>query len=429
MFNQTGAQVQSRQNARFEVLGALGLALVVVTGLAAAGLAIFYSLLINLDRQGPFHNRASAADLDGDGDLDISLMNLRYESETAIWHQLTLWTNQGNGRFTSQLFQTPPVGYLAAATGDVDRDGDADLVLLRSDQLEFYLNQGEAQEGESGQFRLGGSTRPDGGTGTPGSIVLGDLNGDGELDGFVAGCCGMYLPGHDGNSDLDIAPVSWAWLNGRASDGRLGNETLGYPELKGLRIREAALGDLNGDGTLDVLAAALRPKPGKPGNPALLALLNDGAGRLSQSVQRLVEGESTAVALGDVNGDGSVDALVGSESGAVLWLNQGGQPGGVLGEFAAAEAAFGSDPVRVVFLEDLDGDGDLDALIGGKRQASAWLNDGQGSFKRTSQRFSYSERHALAVGDFNDDRYPDIFAGAYSENYRVWLNRGNGTFR
>jgi len=78
---------------------------------------------------------------------------------------------------------------------------------------------------------------------------------------------------------------------------------------------------------------------------------------------------------------------------------------------------------------DLDGDGDLDALIAGKRQATIWWNDGQGSFSRSNQRFRYSDRHALAVGDFNGDGYPDIFAGAYSAAHSVWFNQGDGTFR
>ena len=80
-------------------------------------------------------------------------------------------------------------------------------------------------------------------------------------------------------------------------------------------------------------------------------------------------------------------------------------------------------------MADLDGDSDLDSLIAGTRQAAIWWNDGQGAFSRSNQRFRYSDRHALAIGDFNGDGYPDIFAGAYSEAHSVWFNRGNGTFR
>ena len=58
-----------------------------------------------------------------------------------------------------------------------------------------------------------------------------------------------------------------------------------------------------------------------------------------------------------------------------------------------------------------------------------WWNDGQAAFTRSSQRFRYSNRHGLAIGDFNGDGRPDIFAAEYSRDYRVWFNQGDGTFR
>ena len=54
---------------------------------------------------------------------------------------------------------------------------------------------------------------------------------------------------------------------------------------------------------------------------------------------------------------------------------------------------------------------------------------GHGTLERSDQHLRYSNRHGLAVGDFNGDGYPDIFAGAYAEDYTVWFNQGNGTFQ
>ena len=206
-------------------------------------------------------------------------------------------------------------------------------------------------------------------------MVLGDLNEDGQLDGFVAGCCGMSFS-HTSGEEVYLPSISWVWINVWNPGGWFEYHTYGLEQLHDLPIREAGLGDLNGDGSLDIFAAIQAPKPGRDSLPADLVLLNDGSGRFTDSGQRLGETDSSSVALGD-----------------------------------------------------LDADGDLDALIAGFRQAATWWNDGQAAFTRSRQRFSYSKRHGLAVGDFNGDGRPDIFAAAYSKEYRVWFNQGDGTFQ
>ena len=50
-----------------------------------------------IDGCGPYHNTTSVADLDGDGDLDVVLNNLRHETGTIIWAGAMLWINQGGG--------------------------------------------------------------------------------------------------------------------------------------------------------------------------------------------------------------------------------------------------------------------------------------------------------------------------------------------
>ena len=151
-------------------------------------------------------------------------------------------------------------------------------------------------------------------------------------------------------------------------------------------------------------------------------------GGFVDSGQRLGETDSTAVALGDIDGDGDLDALTGTDSGAAVWINQGGAQGGKEGAFAPFEQRLPGDQIKAVFLADLDGDGDLDALVAGIRRATLWLNNGEVSFKRSSQRFGYTKRHGLAVGDLNSDGWVDIFAAAYDDDFRVWFNRGNGVF-
>ena len=194
-------------------------------------------------------------------------------------------------------------------------------------------------------------------------------------------------------------------------------------------MRGAALGDLDGDGDLDVYAAVGTLNRGGSRGLADRMLLNDGTGNFTGSGHRLGDTGSSSVALGDLDSDGDPDALVGTFDGAVVWINQGRAQGGQAGKFVPSGQKITGNQSRFVFLADLDGDGDQDALIGGKKQATIWWNDGWGIFTLSDQRFRYSERHGLAVADFDGDGDPDIFAGAYTDDYRVWLNQGDGTFR
>jgi hypothetical protein len=57
---------------------------------------------------------------------------------------------------------------------------------------------------------------------------------------------------------------------------------------------------------------------------------------------------------------------------------------------------------------DLNGDGSLDALIAVKEQAAVRWNDGRGNFTPSDQRFRYTETHCVAVHDFDGDGRPDV---------------------
>jgi hypothetical protein len=421
-----------RANPRFSVVFKFFafLGLVVMLVVVGSTLSIFI-WLETLDQRGTFHNTTDLADLDADGDLDVVLHNVRNESETVAFSQTTLWINQGGGQFSAESIQFPPYLYLSAATGDVDADQDVDLIFLAAHQLMIFLNQGNAQGGETGEFIHSRAVKPTGNIGTPGSLVLDDLNNNGALDGFVAGCCGMDLSSiaeQIGSEDY-LPSISWVWINQRYLGGSFGNKTLSLVELDDLPIRATDLGDLDGDGDLDIFAAVQVPKPGRDSLPADLVLLNDGSGSFTDSGQRLGDTDSSSVALGDMDSDGDLDALVGTREGVLVWVNQGGAQGGQAGYFWPSMQEITGKQTGAVFLADLDGDGDQDALIAGIRKGAIWWNDGLGTFTLSDQRFRYSNRHGFAIGDFNGDGWLDIFAGDYSRAYNVWINQGDGTFQ
>lgn len=183
-----------------------------------------------------------------------------------------------------------------------------------------------------------------------------------------------------------------------------------------------ALGDLDDDGDLDVYAAVGQPTMGTANSLDDLILLNDGSGRLTSFNQQLGNTDSTSVALGDVNGDGRLDALVGTSTGAVLWMNQSNEIGSGGPIFVPADESFealqavwgrlqtefsvvadklfglylpyGSVRTKSVFLADLDGDDDLDALLarvlGGRDLVERW--DGEFSPFRSTLRICWEKR-------------------------------------
>lgn len=424
-------------------------ALALLVGMAILGYFYFRSLNC-IDGCGPYHNSAGVADLDGDGDLDVVLSNLRHESELIIWAGATLWINQGEGKFTPR---SGNFGGPQTTAGDVDGDGDIDLVRLDYAGIQIHTNYG-GEDPIWGDFRVSYGIRPEedlGYVGSHGSIALGDLNNDGRLDAFVGGCCGV-LDTLDGRRTY-YPSLSWVWINTLDEDDRLIRQGKSLSALGDLPMRHA-LGDLDGDGDLDVFAAIQPPKKGGSYVSADRVLLNDGNGNFRDSGQRLAEdgqrlaisdqpggvydslrrlfgqgvgnAGSTAVALGDIDGDGDLDALVGKASGAMAWTNQGGAQGGREGVFADSGQRLPGDPAETVSLADLDGDGHLDALVAGKSEATIWWNDGGGNFRDSGQRLGYTERDALAVGDFNGDGYLDVFSAGYDMGLRLWINQGDG---
>jgi Tol biopolymer transport system component len=116
------------------------------------------------------------ADVDNDGDLDAIITNGHFQSTS---FPALVFFNDGTGQFIDSGQQLSAVRNAGVSLGDLDRDGDLDLVL--SDYMEpnqIWLNDGAGQFVDSG-FRFGGDQFYR-------HIHLGDLDIDGDIDIFLA---------------------------------------------------------------------------------------------------------------------------------------------------------------------------------------------------------------------------------------------------
>ncbi len=141
--------------------------------------------------------------------------------------------------------------------------------------------------------------------------------------------------------------------------------------IKGASARQAALGDVNGDGFPDAAWVQLQ-------DPGLI-LLNDGGGNFTPHPAASPLPPAAAIAMGDLNGNGHLDLLIGLNLGQCqIWTNQGD------GTFFFTGQPIGpSVSRRSVALADVNGNGHLDAILPSDdvtKPSEVWTNNSMGGF-------------------------------------------------
>jgi len=180
-----------------------------------------------------------------------------------------------------------------------------------------------------------------------------------------------------------------------------------------------ALGDLDQDGFLDSYIA--NSGLNKPDT----VLLNNGKGEMLDSGQRLGNADTMDVALGDVDGDGYLDAVVANVGKKnEVWFNDGS------GHFLSkSPQLLGNESSFGVVLGDVNNDGRLDAVFANYlRPCTVWYNQ-NGKLIDSGQRIGNAKSAAVALGDLDSDGVLDLFiANRASQPDTVWRNDGNGVF-
>ena len=280
-------------------------------------------------------------DVDNDRDLDLICANDQGQNK--------LYFNDGTGKFTDATASRIPNSRgptFEMDLGDIDRDGDLDLVFaVAGTANQLLLNDGK------GKFTEVTTTQIPNTAGWTEDLTFGDVDGDGDLD-LVCGNRSqnsLFLNDGKGNfTDVTASqmPKNLGWTN------------------------KVALADVDGDKDLDLVSATVR---GTVLQNSLF--LNNGKGSFSDLTASLMPKDmaiTTDITTGDVDGDGDLDLIFGNHNGQnVLYMNNGQ---GKFTDMTARRMPKDTDPTGAVTLGDVDGDGDPDLILGNEGQSRLYLN-------------------------------------------------------
>ena len=346
-------------------------------------------------------------DVDGDGRLDIVVGNYASGNGTTV----SVLRNTTTAGATTLSF-APKSDYTVGtapngvALSDVDGDGRLDLLVAneKSNTVSVLLNTtllpGLVSFALKADYAVGTA---------PGNLVAADINGDGKLD---------ILSVNSGAASVSVLRNTGT-LPGVPSFAAKTDFTTG---AGGVNL---AVNDLDGDGRFDVVTA----NNGTSGNGTTVSILRNtttvGATTLSfaAAAAYTVGTGPSSVAIGDINGDGKLDVVAAnygasgtSGTGATVSVLRSTSTSGTLGFAPKVDYSVGNG-VNDVKLGDIDGDGDLDIITAnqGSSTTSVRLNGNTGAavpLPVTLVAFTAQPVGALAVrldwataSEVNSDRF------------------------
>jgi uncharacterized membrane protein len=343
-------------------------------------------------------------------------------------------------------YKTSGYNPYSVAIADLNGDGNLDLVVANEEQsksdpqgsISVMLGKGNGKFHAAVNYSSGGESAY--------SISVADVNGDGKLDLVVAnGCFG---------SDCSTGSVGVLLGNGDGTFKKAVTYRSGAASVFGAHV---AVGDLNGDGKLDLAVANTGAGCGNGCPQGLIGvLLGNGDGTFKKAKTYPTGGFDAIgwVAIADVNGDKKPDLVVANycatecsyppvEGSVGVLLGKGN------GTFEAVKTYLsGGDGAVSVAVADLNKDGKADILVancgpeacgpgspGGN--VGVLIGNGNGTFKSVVNYPAANSPFNVVAADMNDDGRLDIVvsnwgtpnAASNDGAVTVLLGKGNGTFR
>jgi glucose/arabinose dehydrogenase len=340
----------------------------------------------------------AAADLNGDGTIDLAVANARTFGTPG---SVSVLLGRGDGSFNPAVnyaVGSEPKSVMAA---DLNGDGRADL---------FTANQGSNNV----------------------SVLINNGNGTYAPVVSYAGVTGAHeamAADIDGDGDRDIAVSGWGSATVRVlrNNGNGTFVTAADYTVPNTPHYSLQMADFNGDNRADLAVANF-------GNSSVSLLLNNGTGTFAAPVNYGVGSGPHSLRAGDLDRDGDIDLATANEfsNSASVLLNRGN------GSFAAAVSYTTGSVPKGIAIGDVNGDGNVDLLTAntagnypdndnpGGNTISVLLGNGNGTFASPKTHITGRTPFSLATADFNRDGRLDVAtANWHTNDVGVLLNRSS----
>ena len=387
----------------------------------------------------PFPVSVTVGDFDGDGKPDVIETN----SDAGIFYFF-----HGNGDGTV----APPKAfaghylnaYQVVAAVDINGDGKLDLVVsvLNAAIVEVLLGNGDGtfqpEQALPGTYNYTAVVADFNGDGVPDIATTGLISGNGpfttaifagngdgtfhQINSFAySSVVGDLLAARDVNGDGKLDLI-FSDANGFTICLGLGGGQFGPPVTYSVprwMSAGSAIGDFNGDGILDIITSFTYI-----GTSNMVYLLKGFPGGTFEGAEGIdIGGWPSTMAMADLNHDGVPDLVASTKSGSFIYLSQ-------------SDGSYNSTSDSIIlgdqiFLADLDGDGNADALYvpSGPYSTTYFRHgNGDGTFGTPVPGISlYHGASDASLADLNGDAKPDL-VGIMDGSLNVWLGQGSGNF-